>query len=367
MTDTTFAPADAPAIPGLAFRGFRDDSDWTALAALIRAAHQADGVDWLPNAESIRIEFENTDVTRIDRDVLFAEVDGRLVAEADAETAIRDGHPVHRLSGVVHPNWRRRGLGRALLRWNEDRARRVAKADATFGGPDARLGSWVPDGDLGGGILLRQEGYQPERYGFTMVRRGLVDVEELSLPDGLEFRAVHPDDHRAIFDADEEAFRDHPGHRASTDADFVAHFAEPEIDTSLWRVAWDGDQVVGSVMTYVWRGENETLGVRRGWLEHISVRRPWRGRGVARALIASSLAGMRDAGMEEAMLGVDAENPSGALHLYESMGFAMKDRSTSYRKPLEGPGRLPAADDLDQSPGDDDSRRDHDDEDRKLR
>jgi len=62
------------------------------------------------------------------------------------------------------------------------------------------------------------------------------------------------------------------------------------------------------------------------------VRRPWRRRGLASALIVSALAGLRDAGMTEAMLGVDTENPSGALHLYESLGFGVREHATTYRK-----------------------------------
>jgi ribosomal protein S18 acetylase RimI-like enzyme len=85
-------------------------------------------------------------------------------------------------------------------------------------------------------------------------------------------------------------------------------------------------------MSWIWRAENETLGVRRGWLERISVRRPWRKRGLATALIVSALEGLRDRGMTDAMLGVDAENVTGALGLYEKLGFRVKDRSTNYRK-----------------------------------
>ncbi len=91
--------------------------------------------------------------------------------------------------------------------------------------------------------------------------------------------------------------------RASrSDDDFARTFTMPELDTSLWRVAWDGDQVAGVVTSWIWRDENEALGVRHGWLEHISVRRPWRRRGLAKALIASALVGLWEAGMNEAML-----------------------------------------------------------------
>ena len=53
----------------------------------------------------------------------------------------------------------------------------------------------------------------------------------------------------------------------------------------------------------------------------MSVRRPWRRRGLARALVAESLRALRDAGMTSAVLGVDADNPTGALGVYEDNGF----------------------------------------------
>ena len=95
----------------------------------------------------------------------------------------------------------------------------------------------------------------------------------------------------------------------------------PSSTPALWVVAWDGDEVAGVVQTWIWPEENERLGVKRGWLEHISVRRPWRRRGLGRALTAESLRRLRDAGMDDAMLGVDSENPTGALGLYEGLGF----------------------------------------------
>ncbi len=64
-----------------------------------------------------------------------------------------------------------------------------------------------------------------------------------------------------------------------------------------------------------------------------SVRRPWRRRGVARALIARGLEALRERGLDEAILGVDADNPQGALRLYESVGFRLHRRSAVYRKP----------------------------------
>jgi mycothiol synthase len=81
--------------------------------------------------------------------------------------------------------------------------------------------------------------------------------------------------------------------------------------------------------------ENEQLGLKRGWLDSVFTRRPWRGRGLARALIGRSIHLLAERGMDTAALGVDADNPSGALGLYRSCGFDVVDRGAAWQKPLE--------------------------------
>ena len=326
---------DAPAIPGLRFRRFRDASDWAPLADLQKAVAIADQDDEIQSPENLRIETENKPGFVIARDLLIAEVDGQIVGHADGTATIRDGYPVHYVCGRVHPDWRRRGIGRALFRWNERRARDRAAAEPEFAGPargPRNVGERVRTRRPG---ALRSEGYAVIRYAFTMVQRHVQEATAVPMPEGLEIRPVTPDQHRAIFDADDEAFRDHFEHRAATEGDFVAVFTQPDLDTSLWQVGWDGDEVAGSVQTWIWKEENETLGTKRAWLESVSVRRPWRRRGLGRALIAASLVDLRRRGIEEALLGVDAENPTGALALYEGLGFEVKVRAMRYRKALE--------------------------------
>jgi mycothiol synthase len=338
MTDTVATPdtdlpsPDSVAIPGLALRRFGGDADYEALAALITASNTGDDIPYAPAAESLRNEFENLAEFDPRQNVLLAEADGQLVGYGQANRQVRDGVAVYWTFGTVLQAHRRRGLGRLIVRANEQRGREIATA---FDDAEGRVfGTWIDDKESGANELFRSEGYEPARYGFAMRRPTLHDVVPVPMPEGLELRPVRPEDHRRIFDADSEAFRDHWGHREPTEEDFVATYSEPELDTSLWRIAWDGDQVAGCVMSYIWRSENEKLGVKRGWLEHISVRRQWRRRGLAKALIASALQGLRDAGMEDAMLGVDTQNLTGALQLYESVGFVVDARSTHYRKPF---------------------------------
>jgi ribosomal protein S18 acetylase RimI-like enzyme len=55
---------------------------------------------------------------------------------------------------------------------------------------------------------------------------------------------------------------------------------------------------------------------------------------VASALIVRALHGLRDRGIAEAALGVDAQNPTGALRLYEGLGFRRLRTGVCYAKPL---------------------------------
>jgi len=255
-----------------------------------------------------------------------------IVGASETTVRTRDLGPNHHVEGWVSPAFRRRGLGRALLHWAEARARKVALVDGRTG--ERTLGSWPDEAQAGAVVLYESEGYAIVRYGFMMVRDLTAPIPDVPLPDGLEVRPVEPVDHRRIWDADVEAFRDHwdPGER--TDADFEGWFASPELDTGLWRGAWDGDGVAGSVMNFIYPAENETLGQQRGWLDHVSVRRPWRRRGLASALVADSMRALRVVGMTEAALGVDAENPSGALGVYESLGFRRTRTGVAYRKAM---------------------------------
>jgi mycothiol synthase len=324
--------ADAPAIPGLRFRSVDLDADLAGLAAVINESAVVDRAEFALSPEDIRHDLKHTRNFNLARDVLVAEVDGRIVGEVETHIGIRDGTAVHEFQAWVHPDDRRRGIGRALVRWVERRAREAA---SEWPGPEPHeMGTWVDSTVAGGTALLESEGYRRVRHGFMMVRSLSEPIPEAPLPYGLEIRPVVESDHRQIWEADDEAFRDHWAAVQRSEEDFERWFTMPNLDTSLFRVAWDGDEVAGSVFTLIWPEENEKLGLSRGWLEHISVRRPWRKRGLATALIAETLRMFRDRGLAEGALGVDSENPTGALHLYESLGFRQHRTGISFRKSM---------------------------------
>ena len=328
--DVSLELADAPSIDGLRFRRPRgDDADYEAMASVITAASLHDGLEEIQLARHVRDDLEMSVGVDPDVDVVLTQIDGRPVAASGVERTVQDGVVVYDLWGNVHPDVRRRGIGRALLRENLRRA-----AERATGESDAEtveIRAHAQENEAGNRALLDAHGLEPIRWFFLMRRAPLDYVPDTPLPDGLEFRPVTPDQHRAIFDAEVEAFRDHWSSRDKTDEDLERTLKREELDTDLWVVAWDGDEIAGVVQTWVWPEENATLGVDRGWLEHISVRRPWRRKGLGRAITAEALRRLAAAGLTEACLGVDAENPTGALGLYEGLGFGVHQRWVTYR------------------------------------
>jgi mycothiol synthase len=182
--------------------------------------------------------------------------------------------------------------------------------------------------------LLTAAGFQPIGFSANMVRSNLDDVEERPLPYGVVVRPVEAEDLRAIWEADVEAFREHPSFVEPEEEDWSRFLAEAAAGTDLWKVAWDGDAVVGQVRTRVQEGEAARIGRRRAWTEEISTRKDWRGRGVASALITASLRQLADLGFDEAALTADIDSDTGSFRLYESLGYKEVLRSAMLTRAL---------------------------------
>lgn len=322
-----------PAIPGLSIHPYRP-GDGEALAELENADNAADGIHWRSTGEETENWYARpTPGFDASRDVLVIELGGRIVAETNvARVDTTDGLREYRIGCTVHPDLRRRGIGRWLLQLSEEAAAARLRNEPTELTPV--LGTWCPERRTGKLALIEQEGYRPVRYFFDMERPNLDGIELPRMPDGLEVRSVPADRLRQLWDADVEAFLDHWGGFEATDERFETWRSDPKFDPSLHVVAWDRDEIAGGVINEVNEAENEATGKRQGWLASVFVRRPWRRRGLARALVMRSLAVLRDRGLTSAGLGVDADNPQAALRLYVECGFEVVMKSAAYRKPM---------------------------------
>jgi ribosomal protein S18 acetylase RimI-like enzyme len=164
--------------------------------------------------------------------------------------------------------------------------------------------------------------------------RPLDDIPAADLPDGIDARPVKPGEERKIWEASNEAFRDHWGYAEPKEEHYTAYASSKYFQPDLWQVAWDGNEVVSSVMNFINHDYNEKYGRQRGWTENISTRKPWRQCGIAKALIVRSMHMHKALGMTEVGLGVDTNNPNGALKLYQSLGYKKDKTFITYRKPL---------------------------------
>jgi mycothiol synthase len=313
-------------------RDYRGAEDHRAFADICNADSRANGVDEVLTTEDIKNQYDHLGNCDPATDIVVVERDGTAVAYGRTEWWDTDEgrrYMVLARAGAEH-----RAVLRQMIEWLEARIAAIASDH-----PDGAkvMESWAPIGD---GFhpwseVLESSGYRIVTYDAEMLRPNLDDIPDAPLPDRLEMRPVGPDDRRAVWDADKEAFRDHWGFSEPTEDDWERFVEEPHQDTSLWKVAFEGDDIVGQVRTFINETENAEFGRLRGWTENISTVRRWRRRGVARALICESLRQLRDErAMTEAALGVHVENPNGAFALYESLDYRVVQMYGTFHKPV---------------------------------
>ncbi len=327
------------AVSGIRLRGFRGETDYPNILAVIYGCAAADGLERSEQLEDVANNYAHLHHCDPYSDMIFAEVNEKVVGYSRCWWEVEgSGQWIGFQFGNVLPEWRHKGIGSALLRFIELHLEGIARQLKAKGelpaDAECLLDNYTSSSETDRIFLLERRGYQAVRYTYDMVRPNLENIPDFTLPPGVEVRAAKPEHLRTIWEASNEAFRDHWGYIPDPWEGFEAFIHSPDYDPSLWRVAWQDDQVVGMVLSFIDKDQNEIYGRKRGYTENICVRRPWRKQGVAKALIAMSLKALKERGMTEASLGVDTENTSGALHLYEQMGYQVIKRGTIYRKQI---------------------------------
>jgi mycothiol synthase len=168
-------------------------------------------------------------------------------------------------------------------------------------------------------------------HGFREVRRfyemAIELAERPALPD-VQVEAFDESEARVFHAALDEAFQDHWEHHGDTFEEWWGrHTSSPNFDPSLWFLIRDGVEIAA-----VTRNEANRNG--GGYVARIGVRRPYRGKGYAKALLLRTFAEFWDRGVPRITLGVDAQSPTGATHLYERVGMHVEQENVVFEKTL---------------------------------
>lgn len=234
----------------------------------------------------------------------------------------------------AHPEHRGRGLEEFTLSWMEQRGReRLQEIDH---GLPRILRVNIPDHLHDRIALLKHHGFQPVRFNSRMRRDLKQPIPEKRLPEGLTLRRYSPELDRPMLDTFNASFQDHWGFEPATEQDWQMFFVQSsDFCPDLTAVAMEGDRVAGLCLSMIHAETNKRRGIKEGWINELGVLREWRKRGVASALLCQAMQAFKAEGLDYAALGVDTENPTGALRLYEQLGFVAFRRFITFSKPVE--------------------------------
>jgi len=280
-----------------------DDAE--AIAALFAGSRSLD-------AREVRSWFANPSFDPTN-DFRVLERDGHVVGYADVH-AEADRLSVDWIAGDED-------AGHVLLDWAEERARAEGMG---------RLVAWAWPGSDVNENVARSRGFTPVRSSLEMQVPLDDATPEPAWPEGVSIRTVRNGEEHEVHALGEEAFAGGNDFRPTPFEEWAAWWHDERKRLDLWFAAEADGAIVGVALC-----EAERTGTRGlGWLETLAVRRSWRRRGLGRALLFHSFRELRALGRTAVGLSVAAENPTGAVRLYESVGMRPVSRRVLYEKRL---------------------------------
>ncbi len=292
--------------PAIAWRAGLTDFDQREIATLIAAAKVADGI--APVGDQVVRELSH-DRTRhlvaLDGDVIVGYLD--LAPATDDDPAM--------VELVVHPQWRRRGIGSAMAR--------EALAE---GGSGTRI--WAHGNLEPARAAAKSLGVEAVRE-LLQMRRPLTNLPPPTTPDGVRIDTYRgPDDDAELLRVNNAAFSWHPEQGGWTDAEIAERRDEPWFEPEGLFLAFDEQS--GALLGFHWtKVHNDRLGE----VYVVGVDPVAQGRGIGASLtliglhhLAERLSGNSQSAV---MLYVEADN-SAAVNTYRRLGFEVFGIDVAY-------------------------------------
>jgi mycothiol synthase len=292
------------------------------------------GRDEFMDTDSIRAEWQASGANPAEDVRLVFAPNGELVGYIEVWNNAKSLTHLE-LWGRLDPNCEDLGIGTWMMRWAEQRALQSlpnVPSELRFA---PHVGTYRQA--VKARKLFEDLGYQHIRTTYHMLIEMEVPVPAADFPAGITLRTYNPEtDAEAVYRAEQEAFRDHFGFVEQPFDEGLKrwkHSREHEgFDPTLYFLAMDGPsrEIAGVCICRPYSHYDPDT----GWVRSLGVRRPWRKRGIGLALLRHSFNEFYRRGKRKVGLGVDAENLTGALRLYEGAGMHIDQAYDHYEKEL---------------------------------
>ena len=320
---------------GFTARGATLNDVEPALVLFNRWSRSVIGRDEVIDAQAISNEWMSPNFDPAEDIRLIFAPNGQMVGYIEVWTTVKPSvHPW--MWGRVDPDYEDLGLGTWIMHWAEQRALRALPGlpgELRFA---PRVGTYREA--LKPKKLFEDQGYRHIRSSYQMLIEMDAPVPDPVWSEGITLRTFNSEaDAEAVYRAEEDSFQDHFGYvRQPFEEGFkrFKHFVlgAKDFDPTLLFIAEDGSsgEIAGINICRPHSYDDPEM----GWVGTLGVRRPWRKRGIGLALLRHSFNEFYRRGRRKVGLGVDAQNLTGALRLYESAGMHVHQAFDQYEKEL---------------------------------
>lgn len=280
---------------------------------------------------SVRSEWESGNLN-LEEDTRVAFDDrGRMIAFVeywdDPNGGVADlAFYLHGIPGEVSA-----ARSRELIAFAESRARKAVSRAESGQRVELSTDAWLENEELCG--FLESAGYAPVSYCTRMVMDFDSEPERPVWPEGIAVRSFRRGiDDQAVHAVRQEAWADmRHGHPIPFEMwRYYLIENNPYFDESLWFMAMDGEEIAGICLSSASMAEEPD----RGWVFSVGVKRPYRKRGIAGAMLRHAFNALYARGVRKVGLSVDSESLTGANRIYERAGMRAQRKSVRYARAL---------------------------------
>lgn len=322
----------------LTMRPYKGEADLAAIAQLLNTCAAFDRRDDWTSVSELRLEFDDPLIDKQQDIRLWEDADGKLIGYSLIFIPPSGDNDDGFLWFNIHPESRGGYVEKQAIAWGEQRMREVAASRGVC--VRLRAGSRDNNSDSASETLreriaiLESCGFTPDRYFFTMERSLVEPLPEPQFPAGFTLRQLQGEQEvEAWVEMFNQTFIDHWNYHPFTVEVRQHWLTDPNYKPELDLIAIAPDATFAAFCyCYINPEENEHFARKEGWIADLGTRRGFRRIGLGRAMLLAGMHQLKASGMDTAKLGVDADNPNGALQLYESVGFRKVHTNISYYK-----------------------------------